>query len=292
MRKRIALIIVAALAALSIVSMAACGGESESGTGAQSPEPSATETDFATILGHAPTGVAKQIEDEGTITIATDANYPPQSFVDDSGEQVGFDQDVVRLVAEKLGVELDVVHPNFDSWPTGLKVGRLQVATSMGPTPERRETLDFSVPYYYEAGVVVTRVGEPTINSDEEMSGKTIGATVASTATAYLDEVDGVEVKTYAVDNDAFPDLLNGRLDGVMTYAAVATEAIASGKAMQMSETTYFTGPQCLAVNKGETDLVALLDHVLNGLREDGTLSELSLQWYRGVDVTVEVPEE
>ena len=124
-------------------------------------------------------------------------------------------------------------------------------------TPERQQTLDFSDPYYYTSGQVFVKKGGTQIAGVEDLAGKTVGVGAATTYYDYLKANSEADVKTYTTDADAFPDLLNGNLDFVMTAGPTGQQAILEGKAMEFSGKPLYYEDLAMAVKKGETDWVA-----------------------------------
>jgi polar amino acid transport system substrate-binding protein len=274
--------------------LAACGGdeatteESASPTSAPAIEGSAMERATA-ILGHEPTGLAAEIVTAGEVVVANDSNYPPQSYLDpDTNEIVGFDVDVAKGMAEILGLGIKWEHPAWETIPGGLNNGRYDVSIgSMTITPERQETLAFSDPYYYTSGQVFVKKGGTQIAGVEDLAGKTVGVGAATTYYDYLKKESDAVVKTYTTDADAFPDLLNGNLDFVMTAGPTGQQAILEGKAMEFSGKPLYYEDLAMAVKLGEDDWVALLTYAVQQMHENGALTEMSKQWYNGIDLSV-----
>ncbi len=165
MRKRktyiLAAVLVVAIIALAGVA-AACGGEEAE----ESPSPQATSAaDIAQqILGKAPSGIAQKIVDAGTVIVANDANYAPQSSIDQAtGELVGFDVDVAKKMAEILGLKVQFENPAWETIPTSIDQGKYDVSIGSMTSaidgdqnyPEiqkRLKVLDFTAPYYFTSG--------------------------------------------------------------------------------------------------------------------------------------------
>lgn len=281
--KGLALVAVALTVVVGLaLALGACGSSSPSG--GSSPAASKIEQ----ILGHAPTGIAKQIADKGVIVIADDSNYAPQSSIDKSGNLVGFDVDVGKKVAEILGVTPKFVNPNWDSIPTGLKVGRFDVSIgSMTVTADRKKSLDFTEPYYYTTGQLMIRRGGTPITSVDQLKGKTVGVGAQTTYFYFLQKLGGVNVKAYTTDADAFPDLANGRLDAVMSAGPTEQEAIAQGKPFELTGAPLYYEDLAFAIRKGEPDFLGVLNYAVEQMHKDGSLSAMSKQWYHSLDLTV-----
>ncbi len=277
------------LAVVAMMAFAACGDEAE--------EPAAEETALsgtaaeraAEILGREPTGLALKIVERGTVIVANDANYAPQSSIDEAtGELVGFDVDVALKMGEILGLTVEFENPAWETIPAALNQGRYDVSIgSMTITEERDKTLDFTQPYYFTSGQVFVKEGGMQIAGVEDLAGMTVGVGAATTYYDFLNSESEAEVKTYTTDADAFPDLRNGNLDFVMTAGPTGQQAILEGQAFEFSGTPLYYEDLAFAVGEGETDWVALLDYAIAQMHEDGSLTEMSKLWYNGLDLTV-----
>lgn len=266
--------------------LAACGGdEAAKDTGL-----TGTAADRAAeILGHEPTGLAKEIVDKGVVLVANDPNYAPQSSIDETtGELVGFDVDVAKKMGEILGLTVEFDDPAWETIPAGLNQGRIDVSIgSMTITAERDKAVDFTQPYYYTSGQVFVKEGGPQITGVADLAGKSVGVGAATTYYDFLKAESDAKVRTYKTDADAFPDLRNGNLDFVMTAGPTGQQAILEGQSFEFSGTPLYYEDLAFAVGEGETDWVALLDYALDKMHSDGSLAEMSKTWYNGLDLTV-----
>lgn len=281
----VAVLLVAVIALAGVA--AACGGDDTEA----SPSPEATSAaDIAQqILGKAPSGLAQKIVDAGTVVVANDANYAPQSSVDQAtGELVGFDVDVAKKMAEVLGLEVQFENPAWETIPTGLNQGKYDVSIgSMTVTPERDKELDFTEPYYYTSGQVFVKKGGPQIASAADLDGKKVGVGAATTYYDFLKAETSADVKTYTTDADTFPDLRNGNLDFVMTAGPTGQQAISQGQPFDFSGAPLYYEDLAFAIKQGEGDWLAMLNYAVNMMHSDGSLTSMSETWYNGLDLTV-----
>ncbi len=293
MRKGKTYILVAVLlfAVIALAAVAgACGGDDQT---AESPTPAAEATSAADIaqqvLGAAPTGLAQKIVDAGTVIVANDANYAPQSSVDQAtGELVGFDVDVALRMGEILGLKVEFKNPAWETIPAGLNQGKYDVSIgSMTVTPERQKALDFTEPYYFTSGQVFVKEGGTQITGVGDLAGKTVGVGAATTYYDFLKKDGGAIVKTYTTDADAFPDLRNGNLDFVMTAGPTGQQAISQGQPFEFSGAPLYYEDLAFAIKKGEGDWLALLNYAVQQMHTDGSLTAMSEKWYNGLDLTV-----
>ena len=299
MRKSKTYIVVAVLLVAIVGTMGlaiGCGSSDESGS---SPSASASSNaggltgsaaDRAmTILGHEPTGLAKEIVDKGQILVANDPNYAPQSYIDpDTNDLVGFDVDTALGMAEILGLEPVWKHPDWNTIPAGLQAGLYDVSIgSMTITPERQKTLDFTDPYYYTSGQIFIKKGGTQIAGPDDLAGKSVGVGDGTTYYEWLKANTTAVVKGYKTDLDAVPDLLNGNIEFWMTAGPTGQQAILEGKPIEFSGKPLYYEDLAMAIKKGEADLLALLNYTVRTMHENGALTEMSKKWYNGIDLTV-----
>jgi polar amino acid transport system substrate-binding protein len=291
---KILLVLAICLAVVMVViGVAACGSSSDdNSTPAASSSGgslSGSAADRAkTILGHDPTGLAKEIVDKGVVIVANDANYPPQSSVDKAtGELVGFDVDVAKAMAEILGLQVKFENPAWATIPAGLNQGKYDVSIgSMTITPARQKNLDFTDPYYYTSGQIFVKQGGTQITGPSDLNGKKVGVGAATTYEQWLKDNTTADVSTYTTDADAFPDLRNGNIDFVMTAGPTGQQAIQEGQPFEFSGEPLYYEDLAFAIKKGEADWLALLNYTVQTMHKDGSLKAMSEKWYNGLDLT------
>jgi polar amino acid transport system substrate-binding protein len=262
--------------------------------GCGKPQPAAGSpavAQFTTILGHAPTGLALRIAQQGEMVVANDADYAPFSWLNDQHHMVGFDVDVAAATAGVLKLRLRQVQPGWDTIPLGLKTGRWDVCiSSMTPTAGRKKALSFTRAYYWAPRQVLVLKGHPAIGNAADMMGKTIGCAAQTAAATYLGGLAGVRVRTYTSDLDGMPDLKSGRLDGLIMSMPVEMRLIAAGEPVQISGPPLWYEAAAFSVRQDEADWVAVLDWAVRTLRQDGTLARYSTADVYGVDLTKAPP--
>lgn len=280
-----AILLIAALA----VAFAAVGCGGEGGTAEPSPAATSAADIAQEVLGQEPTGLAADIIGRGYVIVANDADYPPQSSVDQAtGELVGFDVDVAKRMGEILGLEIQFKNPAWETIPSGLNQGKYDVSIgSMTATPERAKALDFTEPYYFTSGQVFVKEGGTQITGVDDLAGKTVGVGAQTTYYDFLKKDGRPIVKTYVTDANAFPDLRNGNLDFVMTAGPTGQQAISQGQPFEFSGSPLYYEDLSFAIKKGEADWLALLNHAIQTMHSDGSLTAMSENWYNGLDLTV-----
>ncbi len=235
---------------------------------------------------------------------ALDVEYPPFSFLNSSKQMDGFDVDVAKEVAQRLGVELEHVTPGWDVITAGKWAGRWDISIgSMTATKERAQLLDFPVQYYYGQAVLLVNKNNASVREAKDLSGKRIGVQVATTYEKYLQknlEIDaaGAPPVTYRIDNpqivsyDEEPpgveDLSLGdgtRLDGMIVGILTAEDYIKNGKPVKIVGQPLFYEPISIAIDKGDPEFAARIKEIIGAMHADGTLKKLS-EKRLGVDVT------
>jgi polar amino acid transport system substrate-binding protein len=244
-----------------------------------------------------------KVQDAGVIKVSTDPNYEPQSFLDDNGELIGFDIDVAKEIAERLGVDIEFVTPTFDLVQAGEWNGQWDLSVgSITITEPRLEVLSFSPPYYFTPAQFAATEASG-ITSIEGFAGTSV---CVAAATTYLDWIngdlvlgDGSElapvpegIEPVVLETDALcaEAIEAGRDDfeGWISSSTTVAAAIDGGVAIVEVGDPIFYEPLAAATDKSgpnnEAFMTELTD-IVNAMHEDGTLTELSMQWY-GIDIT------
>ena len=274
-----------------------------------SPTPAATAASTA-VCDNLPAGsegdLLATICAAGVIKMSTDPAYPPQSELapDDPLGYKGFDIDVGKEIADRLGVDLAFDTPAWEVLTAGSWNGRWDFSVgSMTITSERQAVLDFTEPYYFTPAqlAVETSTG---ITTPEGLEGKTI---CMGEGTTYVDWMNGTLdfgtespdttapagaiVTTLPTDRDCANVWGNGRLDfeGWLASLPTVQDAIDDDLPVTMVGEPVFYEPLAVALDKGAPDhdaLLAAIDDIVADMHADGTLTALSMEWY-GFDYTV-----
>ena len=248
--------------------------------------------------------VLDEIMAAGVIRVSTDANYAPQSFLNDKGELEGFDISVAKEVAKRLGVKVKFVTPDWDLITAGKWGKRWDLSIgSMTPTVERMNALHFTMPYYSTPAQFAVHKDNTTIKSLKDLAGKHIGVGTETTYDRYLNkdlELVGVKIEyqdwsagkitTYPTDANAIEDLALGdgvRIDALITAKPTIFEAMKTGCGggcpLKMLGDPVFYEILSFALDKSRPNsesLLKKLNEILTSMHKDGTLVDLSMQFY------------
>lgn len=221
--------------------------------------------------------------DEGKFSYAASGEYKPFSYMNMDNEMEGFDIDVANAVAEELGLEPVQNRYKFSAIVEGVKTGRFDAAVASHTiTPEREEQVDFSDAYYYSGAQIFTQPGSE-FEKLEDLEGKDVAVSKGSTYQKYADEVTE-DVSVYDSDVVALQALAKGQHDAVITDFLTGKEAIGNDLDIE-ARSMIERSEQAIAVSKENPELLEAINEALKTLREDGTLTEIS-QEYFGEDIT------
>jgi len=250
----------------------------------------------------APKDLLSTIKARGVMRVSSDPNYKPQSFLNDKGEMDGFDIDVSKEVAKRLGVKVEFITPDWDTIVAANWGGRWDVSIgSMTITPERKKVLFFSTPYYYTPAQFAGPKDSP-LNSVDDLVGKTVCVGSGTTYDDYLNgklvlegekiikQVQGVKMTTFSTDSECIQAIQAGRKDfqAVLTAQPTIEDAIKSGVQLKKLGTPVYYEALAAAMDQkvaNSDSFVQAVSKAIDDMHKDGTLTNLSMKWY-GVDLT------
>lgn len=227
-----------------------------------------------------------QTDLEGRVVeVGSDTTYPPFETVNENGEIVGFDVDVVNAICERINCEAEFVTTAWDGIFPALAQGEFDmVASGVSITPERDEIVDFSEPYLTVDQAITTRVEDAMLTEEDFANpehGLILGAQLGTTNAQLGEElVGGERLRLYDTFNAAVLALRNGDVDGVI-IDGVTAEAFAQQYAGELvvEITGLSSDPLGLVFQEGDP-LLDAFNEGLAQIREDGTLQELVATWF------------
>lgn len=214
---------------------------------------------------------------------AASGEFKPFSYINDDLTMSGFDIEIGEAIAKEMGLEPVQKRIKFKGIVEGVKTGRADAAVASHTiNPQRSKYVSFSTPYYYSGPQIFTRP-DSQIKTAEDLAGMEVavakGSTYADTASKYTDKV-----KTYDSDITALQALSSGRHDAVITDFVTGKSAAKEGfkiKAQQLISRSE----QAIVLPQDNPKLLKRVNEALEELREDGTLTEISLKYF-GEDIT------
>ncbi len=223
---------------------------------------------------------------EDKIVIASDVAWAPMEFIDENGDMVGFDIDLMAEIAKAGGFKYEIKNTAWDGIFAGLANGAYDgIISSVTITDERKNTMDFSDPYINAGQILIVKSALNGVTTLQDMKGMTVGVQIGTTGDFAVEAVAGVERKTYDEIGLAVEDLMNGNVDGVVCDSPVAADYVLAndnykGKLKIVGEpfTEEFYG---IAVQKGNTELLEKINAGLKKVIESGKRDELIKKWLR-----------
>lgn len=219
----------------------------------------------------------------GTIRIANTQSSAPWTMLDDKNQPAGYDVDVARELAKRMGVPRVVfIADSYKNFVEGLRVGKYEIVmNALTPTPERAKQVDFAAPYGVEDLRIFVRAENTAIRGRTDLDGKRVGATSGSANESWA-RANLVKSQVRGYDNGGFvySDLSNRRLDaaisshfGGMKYAEVHKLPV---KAVGEPLVYLLAAP---ATAKGQPALQAALSQGVAGMLADGTIDRIAKKW-------------
>lgn len=258
----------AAVAAAGVMMAAGCGGSDDK---------------KAAASGDKQGPVMQKIKESGKIVVGTASGYPPYEFIDASKADktvIGIDMEIAQVLADKLGVKLEVQDMNFQSLLSSLTSGKVDIAISgINPTDERRKTMDFSDNYLpTEQMVLIRKADADKYKSLEDLYGKTIGVQKSTTQeTLTKNEIKDAQIVGLAHVPEAVLELKHGKVDGVVVEGICGKQYLIYNDDLMFAEGIHFkngTKNSAAALQKGNEDLLKVVNEVLKENTDNGNLKK------------------
>ena len=286
MKRRTFISLMSVMAAAGVLSLSGCGS-----SGSSSAAASSTTSSSASGAAAAGSDLLSTIQSRGTLIVALEGAWQPWSYHDESDTLVGYDVEVSRAIAEKLGVEPEYVESDWDSLFAGMDAGRYDlVCNGVEVTDERSKTYDFTTPYGYIHTALAVKKDNDTITSFEDLKGKTTANSLAST---YMELAESYGATVQGIDTleETIQLLTAGRIDATLNadvsfYDYLNVHPDADFKLVAQTEDASHVA---LPLRKGDASatLLEAINTAIEELRADGTLKELSEKYF-GQDISAE----
>lgn len=260
------------LAFCMVFALAACGEAASDPSAAPESEAPASEApaseepaadgEFTTIV-------------EGKLTMSTNAQFPPYEMTTDDGGFEGIDVEIATAIAEKLGLELDILDMDFDSALLAVQQGKSDIVMA-GVTVNEDRLLVMDFTDSYATGVQVVIVKEGSDVTMDNMGEGLIGTQRGTTGNIYCTDDYGEEhVVAYDDGFTAVQALMNGQVDCVVIDNAPAQEFVKNNAGLTILDTEYAVEDYAIGLNKGNTALLDAINGALAELISDGTVQSI-----------------
>lgn len=230
------------------------------------------------------------IKEAGVIKVGTSADYPPFESVDENGNKVGFDIELMTEIAKRLGVKLEWVDMPFDSLIAAVQEGKIDASISaFNYSEERDQMIDFSGAYYTSEDAFTVADGfAGTITKPEDVANYKVGVQTGTTQDSWLTDVlvaDGalLEENLFRYDrvDQAMLDLQNGRIE-VMMSDYVPAQALAEqlGGLKIVYHGVLSSGPMNIVIPDGDAELQQAIDEIIKQLQDEGFINDLAVKYF------------
>ena len=239
------------------------------------------------LFGSASNAIAdnswNKVAEQGKMIIGLCAQYPPfESKNEKTGVLEGFDVDMGKALAEKLGVRADFVDAEWQGLLGGLQKGDFHILiTCMSKSETRGENVNFSNVYYKLPDVIVVRKDDTSIRDRSDLKGKTIGVQLGTGSEQLADQMKDTfrEIKRYNYNPEAFTDLKVKRIDAIIVGYAYAVNQIKADPSFKIIGEPLAEAEIVMVMPKGAEALTDKINQALEAVREDGTYQQIYDRW-------------
>ena len=240
-----------------------------------------------------------EIKEEGTLTVATSGTLFPTSFREEGTDELtGFEVEVVREIAERLELEVEFTELGFDEMLTSVQTGQVDLAANdIEATEDRKEKFAFSTPFKFSYGTAIVRKDDLSgIKTLEDLKGKK--AAGASTS-VYMETARSYGAEEVVYDNATnevyLRDVAIGRTDVILNDYYLQTLALAAFPELNITihpDIKYSPSEVSMVMNKDNDELVENVNGAIEEMLEDGTIAEISKEFFNGADATQKIDIE
>jgi L-cystine transport system substrate-binding protein len=253
--------------------LSACGNNNESDSTNKDKEQEAS--------------LLQKIKDQGVMKVGVMGTYQPYNFLNEKKEMDGFDVDIAKEVAKRLGVKAEFVAQEFSGMIAGLQAEKFDVVVSqMTITDERKKQMDFSDPYITNHVKVIVQEGNNSITSVEDFKGKNIGVGLGTNDETYLrtellPKVGEFKIMAYDDVITSLKDLDAGRIDATINNMYALKPVVESnGFNIKAVGEPIKSDQAGIATRKGNEEFITEVNRILGEMKEDGTYNEIFVKWF------------
>lgn len=249
---------------------------------------------FTAVAAHAE-DLLDSVKHAGVLRIGLEGTYPPFDSRNSAGELEGFDVDVAKAVAAKLGVKPQFIPTEWSGIIAALQTGKFDVIVNQVTiTPQRKQVLDFSQPYTYSAAQLIQRVDDKReFKSLDEFKGdKKLGVTLGTNYDQMARAVPGINAQTYPGAPEKLRDLSSKRIDATIDDRLMLPYMIKTSQLPLRPGAVLKGADQEMGIpfRKNNPKFAKAINDALTELKQDGTLKKISVHWF-GTDVTQPVSQ-
>lgn len=242
---------------------------------------SSSQTDEATTAPATTTAAGQKATPvKSKYMIASDSSFAPFVFQNDSNQYTGIDMDLIQAIAKDQGFTIEISNPGFDAALNAVQSGQADgMIAGMSITDARKETFDFSEPYYTSKAILAVKDSNNDITSYEDLKDKTVGVKNGTASQTFLTENQakyGYKIKTFAEASAMYDSLNSGSVVAVMDDEPVVKYSISQGQKLKTPIEGTPIGDMAFAVKKGTNpELIEMFNNGLANLKENGEYQKI-----------------
>ncbi|WP_036624593.1 transporter substrate-binding domain-containing protein [Paenibacillus barengoltzii] len=275
------------LSAVLLVVLALTGcGSNNNGNNAPSSAPS-NNTANGGSSANADSNLLNEIKTAGVIKVGLMGTYAPYNFLNDNKEIDGFDADIAKEVAKRLGVKVEFAPQEFSGLIPSLQAGKIDaIISQVTITDERKQQIDFTQPYITNQVKIIVKEDNNSITKLEDFKGKNIGVGLGTNDESYLrndvlPQVGNFEIKTYDDVITSLQDLNAGRIDATINNLYALKPIVdKNGYKIKAVGDAIKSDQAGIAIRKNNPEFLAALDQALTDMKADGTYNTIFQKWF------------
>lgn len=219
------------------------------------------------------------IKEKGVMTALTTGNDKPNVSMDPSGNPIGFEVDMCNMIADKLGVKLELGVLGWEGLLPSISTGRTDmICSGVNITKARTDVFDFSVPYSRTAIIAMVPDASTDVDGPTDLGGKVVGACIGADGEDVVREIGGFkDIKVYPGVAEMFADFVAGRIEvGIVGDKQAAEFMKARPGLAKIVGAPYKVNLVGYPMTKGSADMKAAVDKIISDARTDGTLNAMA----------------
>lgn len=278
--KKSMLLKVISMASISILSlgmMVGCGATEQ--TSGSAPEES---TSAESAVANEETANTETTGSDNVIIMGTNAEFEPFEYRENGTDITGFDVEIAKKVAEKMGKELKIEDMAFDTLIMALNSDKIDfIAAGMTATDERRTQVDFSDAYFKSKQVIIVKAEDEVIKTADDLQGKNVGVQLGTTGDLFVSGTEGIgSVAQFQTGTQAVMDLKNGKVDAVVIDAEPAKKMTENQSDLKILDAPFVEEEYAIAVKKGDEEVLKAINETLVEIKADGTYDEIYAKFF------------
>lgn len=219
-------------------------------------------------------GMAVMAEDDGVLVMATNAEFPPYEY-HEGDEIVGIDAEVAGLIAEELGMTLEIEDMAFDSVLAAVQSGKADIAMAgITVTEDRMQAVNFTDTYTTATQVIIVNE-DSEIATPDDLVGKTIGVQLGTTGDIYVEDIEDATIERYNKGFEAVQALMQDKIDAVVIDGEPAKVFVEQNEGIKLVDEAFTEEEYAIAVAKDNDELLEKINAALATLKENGEFQKV-----------------